>query len=343
MTSRFMTDPHAMRDMAGRFEVHAQTVEDEARRMWASAQNISGAGWSGMAEATSLDTMTQMNQAFRNIVNMLHGVRDGLVRDANNYEQQEQASQQILAGTASPAVTDQQPAGPASPARAAGTTHAARGSGIPVAAEATAATLGKAPSELVGEPTFPAVATEAAGSAGASDAAIATGAAGPAVTDQSRTVAGPTVLTGGTRPTVPAIAIQQSTRPTGLARPAVSAVADQRPANNAWVGALTALSTSCANVALAVSAAAYHPPPEVRAATNCARYAAACALICWYSCAFAPNSAAIAIDTSSAAVGRQRRRRACHERIGRADRRTDPRHICGGRGQKEGCAITNDM
>ncbi len=96
MTSRFMTDPHAMRDMAGRFEVHAQTVEDEARRMWASAQNISGAGWSGMAEATSLDTMTQMNQAFRNIVNMLHGVRDGLVRDANNYEQQEQASQQIL-------------------------------------------------------------------------------------------------------------------------------------------------------------------------------------------------------------------------------------------------------
>ncbi len=105
MTSRFMTDPHAMRDMAGRFEVHAQTVEDEARRMWASAQNISGAGWSGMAEATSLDTMTQMNQAFRNIVNMLHGVRDGLVRDANNYEQQEQASQQILTPAVRPDVT----------------------------------------------------------------------------------------------------------------------------------------------------------------------------------------------------------------------------------------------
>ena len=30
--------------------------------------------------------MGQMNQAFANIVNMLHGVRDGLVRDANNYE-----------------------------------------------------------------------------------------------------------------------------------------------------------------------------------------------------------------------------------------------------------------
>ncbi len=76
--------------------MHAPTLYAEAPRLSASAQNISGAGWSGMAEATSLDTMTQMNQAFRNIVNMLHGVRDGLVRDANNYEQQEQASQQIL-------------------------------------------------------------------------------------------------------------------------------------------------------------------------------------------------------------------------------------------------------
>ncbi|MEK1148443.1 WXG100 family type VII secretion target, partial [Mycobacterium ulcerans] len=46
MTARFMTDPHAMRDMAGRFEMHAQTVEDEdeARKMWASSQNIAGAG-----------------------------------------------------------------------------------------------------------------------------------------------------------------------------------------------------------------------------------------------------------------------------------------------------------
>ncbi len=87
-----------MRDMAGRFEVHAQDGgrTEGSPECGASAQNISGAGWSGMAEATSLDTMTQMNQAFRNIVNMLHGVRDGLVRDANNYEQQEQASQQIL-------------------------------------------------------------------------------------------------------------------------------------------------------------------------------------------------------------------------------------------------------
>jgi len=61
-----------------------------------ASQNIAGASWSGTAQMTSYDTMGQMNQAFRNIVNMLHGVRDGLIRDANNYESQEQASQQIL-------------------------------------------------------------------------------------------------------------------------------------------------------------------------------------------------------------------------------------------------------
>jgi len=71
-------------------------VEAEAAKMWSSSVNIAGAGWSGTAQATSYDTMGQMNQAFRNIVNMLSGVRDGLVRDANNYETQEQTSQQIL-------------------------------------------------------------------------------------------------------------------------------------------------------------------------------------------------------------------------------------------------------
>ncbi|WP_034172694.1 WXG100 family type VII secretion target, partial [Mycobacterium tuberculosis] len=60
MATRFMTDPHAMRDMAGRCELQAKTVAEQARRMWATSQNISGAGWSGVAEATALDTMTQM-------------------------------------------------------------------------------------------------------------------------------------------------------------------------------------------------------------------------------------------------------------------------------------------
>ncbi len=50
MASRFMTDPHAMRDMAGRFEVHAQTVEDEARRMWAA--HAAPAGTSSMNHLT---------------------------------------------------------------------------------------------------------------------------------------------------------------------------------------------------------------------------------------------------------------------------------------------------
>ncbi|ORB10891.1 WXG100 family type VII secretion target, partial [Mycobacterium noviomagense] len=49
MTTRFMTDPDQMRAMAGRFDVHAQTVEDEARKMWASSVNIAGASWSGTA------------------------------------------------------------------------------------------------------------------------------------------------------------------------------------------------------------------------------------------------------------------------------------------------------
>src|SRR5262249_40565217 len=101
MTMQFMmTDPHQMRDMAGRFDAHAQTVEDEVRKMWASSLNIAGAGWSGAAQAASHRTLGQMDQAFRNIVNMLHGVRDGLNRDANNYEHQEQTSQQTLASQA---------------------------------------------------------------------------------------------------------------------------------------------------------------------------------------------------------------------------------------------------
>ncbi len=48
MVARFMTDPHEMRAMAGRFDVHAQTVEDEARKMWASSQTLpvpAGGAW----------------------------------------------------------------------------------------------------------------------------------------------------------------------------------------------------------------------------------------------------------------------------------------------------------
>lgn len=96
MTTRFMTDPDAMRAMAARFDTYAQTVADEARRMWASTASISGSGWGGLAERTSYDTVGQMQTAFSNIATMLNGVRDALIRDADQYEQQEAASQQIL-------------------------------------------------------------------------------------------------------------------------------------------------------------------------------------------------------------------------------------------------------
>ena len=96
MTARFMTNPHQMRAMAGRFDVHAQIVEDEARKMWASSLSIAGAGWSGQAQATSYGTMSRADRAIPNIVNMLQGVRDGPIRDANNYEAQAQASRQLL-------------------------------------------------------------------------------------------------------------------------------------------------------------------------------------------------------------------------------------------------------
>jgi len=79
-----MSDPRAMRAMAGRFETRARMLEDEARGMGASSQDIAGACQVGRAEASPPDGLAQMNHAFRNIVNMLHGVRDGLVRGANS-------------------------------------------------------------------------------------------------------------------------------------------------------------------------------------------------------------------------------------------------------------------
>jgi hypothetical protein len=145
--TRFLTDPHAMRAMAGRFDTHAQTVEDEARKFSALGQELGTAGdphsaarlaqvhaletehqaivrdvlaagdfWGGAGSVACQEYITQLGrnfqviyegfnqqaeanlppnlrvysnlpQAFRNIVNMLHSVRDGLIRDANNYEQ----------------------------------------------------------------------------------------------------------------------------------------------------------------------------------------------------------------------------------------------------------------
>ncbi len=76
-----------MRNMAKAvFEVHAQTVEDEGSPDVGVAQNISvRAG--GMA-GRSLEHHDLIDQAFRDIVNMLHGVRDG-----NNHERQSEPRQ----------------------------------------------------------------------------------------------------------------------------------------------------------------------------------------------------------------------------------------------------------
>jgi WXG100 family type VII secretion target len=96
MTARFVTHPNQMRSIAVLFEMYAQIVQDEARKMRASSQNIAGADWSGQAQVSSYHTMGQINQAFLDIVNMLYGARDDLIRDANIYEQQERDFQQTL-------------------------------------------------------------------------------------------------------------------------------------------------------------------------------------------------------------------------------------------------------
>ncbi|KJX75338.1 WXG100 family type VII secretion target [Mycobacterium lepromatosis] len=97
--ARFMTDPQAMRDMAHKFDMHAQNVRDESHKMFMSSMDIAGAGWSGTAQLTSHDTMEQMNQAFRNIVTLLEDVRDQLGTAADRYEHQEETSKQILSGS----------------------------------------------------------------------------------------------------------------------------------------------------------------------------------------------------------------------------------------------------
>lgn len=74
MAARFLTDPEQMRAMAGRFEMHARRL----------------------IEATSVDGMGQLHWASRNVVTMLRGVRDGLLRDASSYEEHERVSRELL-------------------------------------------------------------------------------------------------------------------------------------------------------------------------------------------------------------------------------------------------------
>jgi hypothetical protein len=95
MVTRFMTDPDQMRAMAGRFDVHAQTVRTSPHDVGVLAEHRRcrlerdrtghllghhGPDESGVSQ--------HRDHAAR-------GARRA-DRDANNYKQQEQASQQIL-------------------------------------------------------------------------------------------------------------------------------------------------------------------------------------------------------------------------------------------------------
>lgn len=84
-----MTDPEEMRTYSGKFGVHAQEILSEATRAFASAQNISGAGWQGAGQNASFDTMADLNRAFKNIHDMMQFTSDNLARSADTYERNE--------------------------------------------------------------------------------------------------------------------------------------------------------------------------------------------------------------------------------------------------------------
>jgi WXG100 family type VII secretion target len=94
--SNFMTDPVAMREYSGRFANHASTIAADAGKAWASSENISGGGWIGDANNTSLTAVEEMMRAFKNIENMMTFVSDNLRASADAYEQQEAANASAL-------------------------------------------------------------------------------------------------------------------------------------------------------------------------------------------------------------------------------------------------------
>lgn len=85
----FMTDPAAMRNSAKKFHGHADNIAADAGKAWASANDIAGAGWQGDANGASLNSMEEMNRAFKKIQDMCSHTADTLARGADTYEQQE--------------------------------------------------------------------------------------------------------------------------------------------------------------------------------------------------------------------------------------------------------------
>lgn len=84
-----MTDPNEMRNYSARFRGHAEEILAEANKAYASAQNISGAGWQGLGQNASFDTMTDLNRAFKNIQDMMQFTSENLARSADTYEANE--------------------------------------------------------------------------------------------------------------------------------------------------------------------------------------------------------------------------------------------------------------
>jgi WXG100 family type VII secretion target len=84
-----MTDSGAMRDYQRRFATHADTIEAESAKAYASSQNISGAGWFGSAEGASMTRVGDMQKAFNNIRDMMQHTSDQLGRNADQYDEGE--------------------------------------------------------------------------------------------------------------------------------------------------------------------------------------------------------------------------------------------------------------
>ena len=93
----FMTDPAAMLDHSRRFATHADTIHEHSMAAYNSATQISGAGWLGGANNASMDSVEQLNQAFRNIRDMMQWASDNIKGAHDTYVQRELDSAHNLA------------------------------------------------------------------------------------------------------------------------------------------------------------------------------------------------------------------------------------------------------
>jgi hypothetical protein len=84
-----MTDPDEMRSYSSKFHAHGEEILSESNKAYASAQSISGGGWTGKAEAASFNTMTDLQRAFKNIYEQMMFTSQNLAQNADIYEHNE--------------------------------------------------------------------------------------------------------------------------------------------------------------------------------------------------------------------------------------------------------------